>query len=250
MALGNMEGYFRISSKLRLGTSAEEYATKAISDLTQPRQTTSETDISGSSRTDIVEGMGRWLEGGTEKVNLRWRRDSLGELYRGRRVPVRLYVRYIDEAIGDLTDVPSIDSWDEISYINRPVEILREDGKIFTLHDALKILLPEFFEDEPSIDEEISLMELKDASKTPDTDSCNQDSDIAVPEKSEVSREIFDKPHAEDSGRCSSRKPDIKFVRVQGIKPKFDIPFNWLVKNLMYAEHFIHICVYVGRTHD
>ncbi|KAF6141383.1 hypothetical protein GIB67_021199 [Kingdonia uniflora] len=36
--------------------------------------------------------------------------------------------------------------------------------------------------------------------------------DIAVPEKSEVSREIFDKPHAEDSGRRSSGKADIKFV--------------------------------------
>ncbi|KAF6159377.1 hypothetical protein GIB67_032148 [Kingdonia uniflora] len=32
-----------------------------------------------------------------------------------------------------------------------------------------------------------------------------------VPEKSEVFREIFDKPHAEDSVRLSSGKPDIKF---------------------------------------
>ncbi|KAF6133988.1 hypothetical protein GIB67_040752 [Kingdonia uniflora] len=40
------------------------------------------------------------------------------------------------------------------------------------------------------------------------------DSDIAVPEKSEVFREIFDKPHAEDSGRRSSGKPDINFVCV------------------------------------
>ncbi|KAF6149650.1 hypothetical protein GIB67_017383 [Kingdonia uniflora] len=35
-----------------------------------------------------------------------------------------------------------------------------------------------------------------------------------VCEKSEVSREIFDKPHAEDSGRRSSGKPDFKFVYV------------------------------------
>ncbi|KAF6151593.1 hypothetical protein GIB67_021779 [Kingdonia uniflora] len=116
------------------------------------------------------------------------------------------------DALSHLTefDVP-------IEDIEVQVVLFGEDEnscKIFTLHDALKTLLPEFFEDEPSIDEEISFMELEDASKTPDTDSCNQDSDIAVPEKSEVSREIFDKPHAEDSGRRSSGKPDIKFVCV------------------------------------
>ncbi|KAF6171074.1 hypothetical protein GIB67_010942, partial [Kingdonia uniflora] len=52
----------------------------------------------------------------------------------------------------------------------------KSTDKIFTLHDALKTLLPKFFE-------EISLIEHEDASKTPDTDSCNQDFDIAVPEK-------------------------------------------------------------------
>ncbi|KAF6151906.1 hypothetical protein GIB67_010480 [Kingdonia uniflora] len=89
------------------------------------------------------------------------------------------------DAISILTefDVP-------IEDIEEQVVLFGEDEsscKIFTLHDALKTLLPEFFEDEPSIDEEISLIELEDASNTLDTDSCNHDSDIAVLEKSEVS---------------------------------------------------------------
>lgn len=47
------------------------------------------------------------------------------------RVPVRLYVWNVTEDFEDLEDAPPIDSWDKISYINRPVEILKEDGKCF-----------------------------------------------------------------------------------------------------------------------
>lgn len=42
------------------------------------------------------------------------------------RIPVRLYVRNIDEDFDDLDDAPTVDSWEKISYINRPVEIQSE----------------------------------------------------------------------------------------------------------------------------
>ena len=45
------------------------------------------------------------------------------------RVPVRLYVWSVSEDFDDLEDAPQIDSWDKISYINRPVEIHGEEGK-------------------------------------------------------------------------------------------------------------------------
>lgn len=45
------------------------------------------------------------------------------------RIPVRLYVWNITEDFEDLEDAPQLDSWDKISYINRPVEIVKEDGK-------------------------------------------------------------------------------------------------------------------------
>lgn len=44
------------------------------------------------------------------------------------RIPVRLYVRSIGEDIEDIEDASAMDSWDRISYINRPVEIQWEEG--------------------------------------------------------------------------------------------------------------------------
>lgn len=45
------------------------------------------------------------------------------------RIPVRLYVRSVSQNFENLEDVPEIDTWDEISYMNRPVEFLKEKGK-------------------------------------------------------------------------------------------------------------------------
>lgn len=47
------------------------------------------------------------------------------------KIPVRLYVRIIDEDFDDLEDVPAFDNWDRISYINRPVEISGEGKEKF-----------------------------------------------------------------------------------------------------------------------
>ncbi|KAL4598382.1 hypothetical protein ACB092_11G056100 [Castanea dentata] len=46
------------------------------------------------------------------------------------RVPVRLYVWSVSEDFDDLEDAPQIDSWDKISYINRPVEIHGEEDNM------------------------------------------------------------------------------------------------------------------------
>lgn len=40
-----------------------------------------------------------------------------------------MYVYYVKEDFDDLEDAPQIDSWDKISYINRPVEI-HSEGKL------------------------------------------------------------------------------------------------------------------------
>lgn len=45
------------------------------------------------------------------------------------RIPVRLYIRTIAGDIDDLEDAPTVDSWEKISYINRPLEVHGE-GKI------------------------------------------------------------------------------------------------------------------------
>ena len=45
------------------------------------------------------------------------------------RIPVRLYVCSATEDFDELEDAPEIDSWDKISYINHPVEVLKDEGK-------------------------------------------------------------------------------------------------------------------------
>lgn len=44
------------------------------------------------------------------------------------RIPVRLYVRSANEDFDDVEDMPLVDSWDKVSYINRPVEF-HDNGK-------------------------------------------------------------------------------------------------------------------------
>ncbi|KAK1322433.1 Autophagy protein 5 [Acorus calamus] len=112
---GNMESYLHVSSKLKLRTVGEDLKARGTSS-SQPRQS-GETDVGVPSRTG--------------------------------RVPVRLYIRNIGEVHDGLEDARAIVSWDEISYINRPVEFYKEEGKPFTLRSAIKTLLPEFFDGNP-----------------------------------------------------------------------------------------------------
>ncbi|CAB4298325.1 unnamed protein product [Prunus armeniaca] len=112
---GNLEPYRRVSTKLKLGTVGDEYGAK---------------------------------------LNLSGDTDFSGQVKAG-RVPVRLYVWSVSEDFEDLEDAPQIDSWDKVSYINRPVEIQGgEGGRCFTLHDAVKSLLPEYFLDKSLTNEE------------------------------------------------------------------------------------------------
>ncbi|XXG60155.1 hypothetical protein AAC387_Pa04g2124 [Persea americana] len=197
---GNMEGYLRISSKCKLGTVGEERTAKSGS---------GEADISGSSRTG--------------------------------RIPVRLYVRNIGEDIDDLEDVTTIDSWDKVSYINHPVEIHREEGKYFTLRDAVKSLLPDFFmDDEPSIDEQISSVELEAVCRGDEVDS-------GCAGVENVSSRMTEGIGSSEKQKLdsNSRKAKIRLIRIQGIEPRWDVPFSWIVNNLMNPEHYLHICIFV-----
>lgn len=44
---------------------------------------------------------------------------------------------------------------------------------------------------------------------------------------------------------CVSGDAEIKLVRIQGIEPKLEIPFSWVLNNLKHPENFLHICIYV-----
>ncbi|KAG0502170.1 hypothetical protein HPP92_002242 [Vanilla planifolia] len=101
---GNMDGYARVSSRLKIGPFGDDAA-----------KPTSGNESTGTARSS--------------------------------RIPVRLYLRVLGDDEDDLEDVTAIDSWDSVSYINRPVEIHREEGHYVTFKSAMRSLLPDLFVD-------------------------------------------------------------------------------------------------------
>ncbi|KAL2317310.1 hypothetical protein Fmac_031186 [Flemingia macrophylla] len=183
---GNLESYRRVASKLKLGTFDDEYTENTITDSTKSQQSTGDTDAVVQVKTG--------------------------------RIPVRLYLWTVNEEFDDFEDAPQIDNWDKVSYINRPVEIHREDGKYFSLNEAIKRILPEFFLDNFSVSE-------GDASI-----------DLDAREEGESSSDP-------GSSCLPLETAEIKLVRIQGIEPILNIPFSWVVNNLMNPEYFLHMCV-------
>ncbi|XP_057807299.1 autophagy protein 5 isoform X2 [Salvia miltiorrhiza] len=190
---GQLEAYLRVYSKLKLDIVGDDFSLK----LNTSRQSNAETDAIGTAKSG--------------------------------KIPVRLYVRSIDEDIDELEDAPIVDSWDKISYINCPVEV-RGEGKSFSLNDAIKALLPALFAEETSVD---------------------VDSQAAGSESGEGS-DGGSSRSSQKNGESSSARTglftdgaEIKLVRIQGIEPMLDIPFGWVVKNLVNPEQYLHICIYV-----
>ncbi|KAI3462226.1 hypothetical protein Pfo_018889 [Paulownia fortunei] len=194
---GQLEAYLRVYSKLKLDIVGDDFSIKLNSSTSNSRQSITDLDATGTTRTG--------------------------------RIPVRLYLRTIDEDIDGLEDAPIVDSWEKISYINRPVEVHGE-GKCFTLYDAIKSLLPELFTEESLVDYNTCGAEVEGG----------QRSDGGSSRSAEETGEALN----ERAGFLSDGA-EIKLVRIQGIEPQLEIPFGWVVKNLMYPEHYLHICIYV-----
>ncbi|XP_062168731.1 autophagy protein 5 isoform X2 [Alnus glutinosa] len=93
-------------------------------------------------------------------------------------------------------------------------------GNCFTLHDAVKSLLPEYFPYKSLNNEESSREEDKDEQKVP-PENLSEHVESCYP----------------------SGDAEVKLVRIQGIQPKLEIPFSWVVNNLVNPEHFLHVCV-------
>lgn len=106
-------------------------------------------------------------------------------------------------------------------------------GKCFTLGDALKFLLPEYFRENSLIDEESSEAKGENEQK-----GSSEDAGGNVRDKDGEGL-------CENENSFQSVEAEIKLVRIQGIEPKLEIPFSWVVSNLINPEHFLHICVCV-----
>ncbi|CAJ1970896.1 unnamed protein product [Sphenostylis stenocarpa] len=182
---GNLETYRRVASKLKLGTFEDEYTENVSSVLIKSPQSTGDTDVTGQVKTG--------------------------------RIPVRLYLWTVNEEFDDFEGAPQIDNWDKVSYINRPVEIHKEDGKYFSLNDAVKRILPEFFPENFFVIE----------------------GDANINQSGEEGERSSDPGSSFNAVEIA----EIKFVRIQGIEPILEIPFSWVVNNLMNPEYFLHMCV-------
>ncbi|KAH9680598.1 Autophagy protein 5 [Citrus sinensis] len=192
---GNLEAYLRVSSKLKLITVEDDYTVK-LNSSSKSQQGTGETDFAGQVKTG--------------------------------RIPVRLYVWSVSEDFDDLEDAPDIDCWDKISFINRPVEVHTEEGKCFTLRDAIKTLLPEYFTDKPLFSDESPKLEDEEMNLSSEDAGSNKNT--------EVEEILYE--HV-------TRNAEIKLVRIQGIEPKLEIPFSWVVNNLMNPDYFLYMCICV-----
>lgn len=190
---GQLEAYLRVSSKLKLDVVGDDFSFK----LNTSRHSNSDTDATGTTKSG--------------------------------KIPVRLYLRTIDEDIDELEDAPIVDSWEKISYINCPVEV-RGEGRSFTLNDAIKALLPELFTEETPVELDSHAAESEGGEGT---DGSSSRSSQKHGESLSAHTGLF------------SDGSEIKLVRIQGIEPRLDIPFGWVVKNLMNPEQYLHMCIYV-----
>ncbi|CAM8965585.1 unnamed protein product [Rhodiola kirilowii] len=180
----NLEAYMRISSKLKLRIIDDDFTENSIS------RSSGETDSAGPAKTG--------------------------------RVPIRLYVWTVSEDFEDVEDAPQVDDWEKVSYVNRPVEY-QNRGKYFSLGDAVKSLLPNYFKEKSQTDSE---------TKAEVEGQANPEEGVS---KSPTQTETTSSPP----------KTKLMFVRVQGIQPKLEIPFSWAVNNLMSPDYFLHLCVCV-----
>lgn len=243
VAKGDMDGYNRISARLRPGSVVED----------------------GASGTSPSKGLSHRRNYGES--------DGL-ETSRTGRIPVRLYLRHLKEVPDDLADALPVECWDEITYINKAVEIPKDEGSIFTLGAALASVLPQLFpnhfsgeESKRSADSSSkctkSVLEGEKKQRgsvvTSEVEgenallSSNQVDSVTVMHGLNSSQTSTDQDNnlkpSEETPK-SSLRAEIEIVRVQGIEPSLDLPFYWVAQNLAAPEHFLHICIYtlnVGR---
>jgi len=195
---GNLDGYKNISTRLKLGPFEEDGLIRTASTERQRQQSSDEPESPGSGKPC--------------------------------RVPVRLYVRGVQEDLEYIEDALPVRDWEIVSYINRPFEIRKVEGRSYiTLEHALQTLLPEFFN--------------SDTQTAGEVESAAGDSDTMNPSRS--SQEV--EPASASLREADiTKKAKVKLVRVQGIELDMDIPFLWVANNLRNPEYYLHICVYVA----
>ncbi|EES06162.1 hypothetical protein BDA96_04G015300 [Sorghum bicolor] len=202
---GNLDGYKSISTRLKIGPFEDDGLVRTASAERKRQQNSDEPESPGSSKPC--------------------------------RVPVRLYVRNVQEDLEYIEDAVPVSDWEGVSYINRPFEIRKVEGRSYiTLEHALQTLLPEFFSSKAASRADGShpagaLDSAADSSDATNSSRSSKEAEQALASPREVG---------------AAKKTKVKLVRVQGIELDMDIPFLWVANNLKNPEYYLHICVYVG----
>lgn len=107
-------------------------------------------------------------------------------------------------------------------------------GKCFTLCDAITKLLRELFGEKLLPKDDVSGEEVEVGQRL----SLEETNKSSTGQSGEMLNERIVSCSVSDGAV-------IKLIRIQGIEPKMEIPFAWVVNNLMNPDYFLHICVYV-----
>lgn len=102
----------------------------------------------------------------------------------------------------------------------------------------MKSILPEYFGDKSIKNEQASITECEETQQT-EASSETDNPEEANAEEADAAAVV---PCKESDN--PSQAFEVKLLRIQGIEPKLETPFSWVVNNLMNPDHFLHICVY------
>lgn len=162
------------------------------------------------------------------------------------KVPFRLYVRTIKVVNGNMVDIPPVETWDDIAYITRPVDVCKENGSVLTLWDALVRIAPLLFThsmETATRDQNISCPLIWDGGSMDQVDSTTPSLNNLQP-NSESLKNYF----------LRQRRNHIFFLngllRIQGIEPSPDLPIDWIAQNLCGSDQFVHVCLTVWDVKD
>lgn len=162
------------------------------------------------------------------------------------KVPFRLYVRTIQVENEDMLKALPVESWDDIAYITRPVDVSREDGGMLTLWDALVKIAPHLFAQSVELatgDQSIPIPLIWEGDSVENvTQICSSSTNV------QPSNLSFTKYFSLLRGQ----KPFFRngILRIQGIEPSPDLPIDWIAQNLCGLEQFVHVCMTILHVSD
>ncbi|MCO5582144.1 hypothetical protein L7F22_036034 [Adiantum nelumboides] len=154
------------------------------------------------------------------------------------KVPFRLYIRTVEVNDRVFAERFPLKSWDDITYISRPVDVLTEDGAVLTLWEALHKIAPQLFacvSELPNRDQTLPAPLLWDSESA--TNTSKLDYSVYPCIRPIATRMWGHKAHFVNG-----------VIRIQGIEPSPDLPVDWIARNLCGPDHFVHTCILIATN--